>query len=110
MGAVAKIIDFFNPRAFVIENPEQSRGWLFLEHHYNLKVYKNKTYYSNYDPNFSLKPTIFYSNYQLTLKRSRLGKSNSKYYLCGDYDQRSSIPSLLIQDVINQLKGELYND
>lgn len=72
IGAVALIVRTFEPWVFVIENPEQSRAWKFLKYHHDFHGHKNKTYYSNYDETFSLKPTIFYSNIILKLQRERM--------------------------------------
>ena len=61
----------------------------------------NDTYYSSYDKNFSLKPTIFKSNIELNLKKERI-KGNKNHMAKGSYGKRSSIPELLIKDLVNE--------
>ena len=62
----------------------------------------NKTYYSSYDKNFSLKPTIFKSNVRLTFKEEKI-KGNNNHMAYGSYSKRSSIPRLLIKDMIDSI-------
>ena len=50
---------------------------------------------------FSKKPTIFFSNQKLNLKKEHI-KSNDKMRHCS-YNERASIPKELILDIIKQL-------
>jgi len=61
----------------------------------------NATYYSAYDNSFSLKPTIFKSNIKLSLLKDH-EKGNSDHMAKGSYSKRSSIPDLLIKDIMKQ--------
>lgn len=113
IGATIEIIKVFNPDIWIIENPATSKIWEFQENHWNFYGTKNKTYYSSYDENFSLKPTIFKSNKKLNLK-GKNGKinSNKRHMAYGSYSKRSSIPNKLIKEIIenciNILSEEKY--
>ena len=103
IGGTITIIDYFKPKVWVIENPATSKIWEFQKNHWNFNnnAYINKTYYSAYDENFSLKPTIFKSNIKLDLKREHK-KSNNEHMALGSYSARSSIPKELVKDIIEQ--------
>lgn len=107
IGATLEIIQHFKPKAWVIENPQTSKMWDFIKHHWCFNEgFNNKANYSLYDSNFSLKPTIFKSNIQLNLRKKDKQykqKSNSNHMAFGDYSQRSSIPAELIKDIIDQI-------
>ncbi|ENY69126.1 C-5 cytosine-specific DNA methyltransferase [Metamycoplasma auris 15026] len=112
-SGLVHIIETFKPKAYVIENPENSKIWQFFANHWNFKGFRNITYYYNYNLNFSKKPTCFLSNIQLNLKKQTLKEGyNKTHFLNGNYKQRSSIPSALILDILNQiiLKGEIKNE
>lgn len=112
-GATLKIIKVFRPRFWVIENPQTSKIWDFINFHWCFKndeiTYDNLTYYSAYDTNFSLKPTIFKSNLNLYLKTDRI-KGNSNHIRTGNYSLRSSIPSLLIRQVVGEIMSVISWD
>ncbi|WP_232048377.1 c-5 cytosine-specific DNA methylase [Mycoplasmopsis fermentans] len=97
-GATAYIINVFQPKVWIIENPFQSFIWKFLKFHHNLNGIKNNTYYSSYNKEFSVKPTCFYSNINLNLKNKRK-PGNAEHYSKGSYYQRSMIPKELIKDL-----------
>lgn len=63
----------------------------------------NDAYYSSYDSNFSLKPTIFKSNIKLNLKTDKNNNSNKNHIALGNYSKRSAIPLLLVKDLIEQI-------
>ena len=107
IGATINIIQTFKPNVWIIENPYTSKIWNFLKYHWNFYGYDNKTYYSSYDSkSYSLKPTIFKSNIVLKLKNNKqIG--NKKNIAKSNYEWRSAIPSLLIKDIINQIKDRL---
>ncbi|GMO13369.1 MAG: hypothetical protein Ta2E_02660 [Mycoplasmoidaceae bacterium] len=102
IGGTIEIIKFFNPKVWVIENPQTSKTWKYQEHHWNFNGYKNLAYYSAYDSNFSPKPTIFKSNIKLSLKNKRV-PGNNDHMARGSYSKRSSIPNLLIKSIIEQI-------
>jgi C-5 cytosine-specific DNA methylase len=62
----------------------------------------NSTYYSAYDAKFSAKPTIFKSNINLDLLKEHI-KGNDDHMARGSYSKRSSIPNLLIKDILGQI-------
>lgn len=98
-----KIIDYFKPKYWVIENPATSKIWEFVEQIFNIRGYKNKTYYNAYNSEFTKKPTIFFSNVELNLKKDSI-KQNRKWEAIQDYNIRSSIPSELLNHILEQLK------
>lgn len=101
IGGTIEIINYFKPKVWVIENPKTSKTWDFQKYHWNFDGIMNDTYYSSYDKNFSLKPTIFKSNIELNLKKERI-KGNKNHMAKGSYGKRSSIPELLIKDLVNE--------
>ena len=109
IGATIVIIEYFNPKVWIIENPQTSKTWEFQENHWCFKGIKNLTYYSSYDKNFSTKPTIFKSNKSFNLKTQKI-KGNKDHMARGSYGKRSSIPSELIKDIINQSLEYLLNE
>ncbi len=102
VGGTIEIIDTFKPKVWVIENPQTSKTWEFQRNHWDFDGIMNLTYYSSYDNNFSLKPTIFKSNIKLNLKSTRVPGNNS-HMAKGSYRKRSSIPELLIKDMVEQI-------
>ncbi|QGZ97270.1 putative C5 cytosine methyltransferase (MAV1virus-like) [Mycoplasma sp. NEAQ87857] len=103
------IIQHFKPKIWIIENPRNSLMWNYIESFLGFNGIKNKTYYSNYDLNFSQKPTIFYSNIELNLKYDFSIKGNKNFYNSGNYESRSKIPKDLIIDIIKQCQNKLEN-
>ncbi|ADE19901.1 cytosine-specific DNA modification methyltransferase [Mycoplasma crocodyli MP145] len=101
VGGSISIIKHFKPKVWVIENPATSKSWEFQEEHWNFSGKLNKTYYSSYDENYSLKPTIFKSNLTFNLKTERRTANNS-HMSHGSYARRSSIPDELIKDILEQ--------
>ncbi len=106
IGGTIEIIEHFNPKVWVIENPQTSKTWLFQKYHWDFDGIENLTYYSSYDPNFSPKPTIFKSNINLGLKEEKV-KGNNDHMARGSYSKRSSIPSELIKEIIEKIQIEL---
>lgn len=102
IGATIEIIEYFNPKVWVVENPQTSKTWEFQKNHWNFYGEENLAYYSSYDKSFSLKPTIFKSKMKFNLKKNRT-KNLSKHMSHGSYSVRSKIPSLLIKDIIEQI-------
>jgi site-specific DNA-cytosine methylase len=106
IGATISIITnkATEPKVWVIENPQTSRTWDFQKYHWDFeqKTHSNLAYYSTYDSSFSTKPTIFKSNIILDLKRERI-PGNKDHMAKGCYSKRSSIPKLLVVEIINQI-------
>ncbi len=90
----------------MIENPQTSKTWEFQRNHWDFKGIENLAYYSAYDSNFSPKPTIFKSNIKLNLISTRT-PGNKDHMARGSYSKRSSIPSKLIIEIINQSLNEV---
>ncbi len=85
---VIKILCYFKPKNYYIENPASSLIWKYIK--YNLGFtngIKNIAHYSAYNENFSKKPTCFLSNIKLNLKKAKKGYMSIKkidsnnYYL-----------------------------
>ncbi len=102
IAATLAIIEHYNPKVWIIENPLTSRMWQWIENHLNIKGFKNIADYNAYNEAFPKKPTNFFSNQKLNLKKSNL-KSKNWSEVCG-YDTRSSIPTDLIKDIVKQLE------
>ena len=101
IAATLAIIEHYKPEAWVIENPSTSKVWQWIENHINTKGFKNIAHYNAYSDLFTKKPTNFFSNKKLILKKSTL-KSKKWSNVCG-YEKRSSIPTGLIKDIVKQL-------
>ena len=106
IGATIEIIKYFNPKIWIIENPQSSKIWMYQRYHWNFLGNENLAYYSSYDNNFSKKPTVFKSNLKLNLKTNKV-KSNKDHMSKGSYLKRSSVPSLLIKDIFDQILTKL---
>ena len=97
-----KIIDYFKPKYWVIENPATSKIWEFINENVKLEGFKNKAYYNAYNIEFTKKPTIFFSNLELKLKLDNI-KQIRKWEETPGYITRSSIPKELLKDIIEQI-------
>lgn len=62
------IINHFDPKFWVIENPQSSKIWSYLNSNGFYGI-ENDTYYNNWDPIFPKKPTRFLSNQNLDLSK-----------------------------------------
>ena len=108
IGATIQIIKHFSPKFWYIENPKSSKTWEFQEKHWNFNEgYKNGTYYSAYNPNFSLKPTIFKSNIQLNLSKEKTAWNHD--HMKGSYKKRSSIPEELLTYIFKTFFNYILN-
>lgn len=112
LNNVLQIIDFYNPLCWYIENPKQSIMFNIID---IVDAIDNHTYYSAYDnENFTLKPTNFLSNIQLSLRKQRVksklicDQKNQRMALpSGDGGLRAKIPAQLLQDIYSAFK-EIY--
>lgn len=109
IGATIKIIEHYKPKIWIIENPQTSKTWDFQEKHWDFWGTKNLTFYSAYNTNFSPKPTIFKSNIKLNLKDKKV-KGNNDHMSRGSYSKRSSIPTELIKDIVEQISRVLNHE
>jgi site-specific DNA-cytosine methylase len=107
----SRIIERYQPKIFVIENPSYGKLWRYYQHVLNFSGIKNIVCYNDYDENFSQKPTCFYSNVDLHLKvaqyrQSAFTISNSKkararhQKVISGYNNRSNIPLSLIKEIL----------
>lgn len=108
IGATIEIIETFKPGIWIIENPQTSKIWEFQKNHWDFQGFNNLTYYSSYNSGFSPKPTIFKSNIEFKLTKKRT-KGNNDHMSRGSYSKRSSIPSELIEVIIQQSLCHLGN-
>lgn len=97
-----KIIQFFKPKYWYIENPESSLIWKYIENNLNFYGIKNLTKYGNYNF-FAEKKTIFLSNKNLNLKYEPFKNKNKGIDNIAK-KHRSDIPPLLIHDIFNQFE------
>lgn len=66
------IITYFKPKFWYIENPEKSIMWKVIEKNFEPFTWFGKynlAHYNSYDLSFTQKPTIFFSNAELDLKK-----------------------------------------
>lgn len=101
-----KIIDRYQPKVFVIENPAYGRIWEYIANVIGFDIpYENLTYYNNYDCPIK-KPTKFGSNINLKLlcDNSKQGIEWRTYKGCGKnrYNARSHIPLELVKDILKR--------
>lgn len=99
------IINHFKPKFWIVENPQSSKIWEFLKVFGTILKdgFKNDTYYNCYDSNFSKKPTRFFSNIVLDLRKEHI-KSNILWECVSGYDRRSSIPKALLLDILEKIE------
>lgn len=120
LKAVVYIILQFKPKAWYIENPQASFMWEVIRIKYpELSGYKNVAYYNNYNDNFSLKPTIFYSNVKLDLLHTykktpfkiSLRKNDTSTCINKSSNEKGGnvkIPHELIQDIFKKFKEFIW--
>lgn len=97
-----KIINNYQPKIYVIENPATSRIWDYIEKVVGHKIkYDNLVHYNDYDYELK-KPTKFKSNIKLDLKTSN--KRNEKSFNdIRSYNERSFIPINLVREIFRQI-------
>lgn len=122
----SEIIKKFNPDLWCIENGSTSIIFKYLYKYHDLQGYKNLCYYDNYDKiNFSPKPTYFFSNKKMLLKKEivknnsnritrnvnfnkkiKLGLINlSDFNIKKDYCERSAVPIQLYEHILRIYEG-----
>lgn len=104
-----RIIDRYDPKIWVIENPQSSKIFDYMEKIHGFKGIRNVAHYSAYNENFSKKPTTFYSNEDFILKKTKekakvvmLGGKDSDRLCIKGYNERSNIPQELIKDILDK--------
>ncbi len=100
-----KIIERYQPKVFVIENPAYGRIWEYIANviGFNIK-YENLTYYNNYGYPIK-KATKFGSNIDLKLLNENVkAEIGLKHYSNGSnrYNTRSNIPIGLVKDILKR--------
>lgn len=102
-----KIIEYFKPTCYVIENPATSRVWEYINDIIGFKIpHDNSTYYSNYDYPL-MKPTRFKSNVNLRLNTTRTRGSIGFQDFSKDYNERSNIPSKLVEKIFKEINSHI---
>lgn len=108
-----KIIEYFQPKYFYIENPKNSLIWNYIEYNMGINNYpKSAARYGSYD-NFGMKKdTIFLSNIILFLRNDKWEPSYKKNMGWVKRQNRSDIPKSLLQHIfINfELDDEIKNE
>lgn len=103
-----KIIDRYQPKVFVIENPAYGRIWEYIENVIGFDIpYENLTFYNNYGYPVQ-KATKFGSNIDLKLlNQKKKGKISLKHYNTGSnrYNSRSNIPLNLVKAIIKECEA-----
>lgn len=112
-----RIINRYHPKYWVIENPQGSQIWKYLEYYHNFTGYRNIAHYAKYNEAFPKKPTCFLSNIKLDLKtmgkdekatvtiNPKAAKRYGTKYYGRDYNVRSDIPNELIVDILEQINA-----
>lgn len=110
-----RIIEHYNPEVWIIENPQASKLWKYYKQIHSFEGFKNIAHYAAYEPEeFSKKPTCFYSNIELDLKKMKKGEKSKltfqgkgKNAISRSYNIRSKIPLSLIKDILEQSFKEI---
>lgn len=68
---VVRIICYFQPKYYYIENPATSLIWKYIRSNLDFDGFLNVAHYSAYDQDFSRKPTGFLSNIKLKLLKQK---------------------------------------
>jgi hypothetical protein len=106
-----RIIETYKPKIWIIENPQSSRIWDYLTEICDFQGVKNVAHYHASDiDNFGKKPTIFFSNLNLNLRKSyEVSKIISAAKKQGDerkekktYNDRSAIPEKLLKEFLEK--------
>lgn len=97
-----KIIKTYKPYIYIIENPAYSRIWDYIDTILGFRdlKYENLTFYNNYNDWEIKKPTKFASNINLKLKQDDFKSDKSLRDVNWSYNQRSEIPSDLVEHII----------
>lgn len=97
------IIQRYQPKVFVIENPYASRIWDYIHDVLGFEIpFDNPTYYGNYDYPVK-KPTKFKSNIALNLKYHHYYAGVRMSHVLKSYNARSNIPLDLVKAIYTQI-------
>ena len=109
-----QIIERYKPKIWVIENPQASKIWKYLDYIHGFKGIKNVAHYCAYSDETTKKPTIFMSNIAIPLKRTNqkakvawTGSNDGRKEISTSYNERSNIPLNLIKDILDKCLEEL---
>ena len=102
-----EIIEKYNPRFYVIENPGSSKIFEYIERVLGFNLpFHNKTNYNNYDYPIK-KPTKFASNFNLNLNTENKKADIEFKDFSKSYNERSNIPIKLVKEIFEKIKKEL---
>nr|DAE50061.1 MAG TPA: hypothetical protein [Caudoviricetes sp.] len=105
-----KIIERYQPKVFVIENPAYGRIWEYIANVIGFDIpYENLTYYNNYGYQIK-KATKFGSNINLKLLNESIkAEIDFKHHNNGGnrYNYRSNIPIELVTDIIRRCEEHI---
>lgn len=97
-----RIIQRYNPKYYIIENPAFGRIWEYIDKVLGFKIdFENLTYYSNYGYSIP-KPTKFGSNIHLGLNSTRTLTGENMNNM-GGYNNRSNIPLPLVKVIFDKV-------
>lgn len=99
-----KLINYYKPKYWYIENPERSLIWKFIRNNLNNQIYGhfNTGWYGSYGTDYK-KPTTFFSNVEIDLKRTKKNYISFEYSSKAGID-RSYIPEGIIRDIFKEFK------
>jgi len=110
LETISKIIEWYKPRYWFIENGTRSLAFAYLKEVLGLTGYKNLTNYYSYGFDY-FKPTTIYSNILLQLQNNspntelvKLKNHISGYTKLQLSKLRSKVPSCLYLDIFEQAK------
>ena len=103
-----RIIERYDPKIWIIENPQSSRIWRYYKQIHSFDGVHNIAHYHAYDDEFPKKPTTFLSNIFLALKIDQKKRAKATIHCGGSkdqrlirtYNERSNIPLPLIKDIL----------
>lgn len=104
-----EIIRRYKPSWYVIENPQTSRIWDYIDQVLGFPIpFENKTYYNNYG--FVVrKATKFKSNLNLNLKCENIKAEIEVKDYTKNYNIRSNIPLPLVQSIFETVSLEWFS-
>lgn len=100
---LTEIIRKYNPKYWIIENPELSKIWEYMPRVLGFELpYENKVKYSNYGYDID-KPTRFSGNLHLNLDDVKRVVTTKNFKDIHGYNVRSNIPLELVEVIFNKV-------
>jgi len=106
-ATLAKIIKYYKPKSWFIENPRSSKLFKWLDEHMDFRGYMNYCTYGAYGYT-SNKPTIICSNVKLELRNERV---IGLMPLMNDHfgrGSRSDVPEVLYREIMGCAAGSVH--